>query len=565
MKSTYLLSCLMSLVLLACSNSESKNKVAINTELANLELLRGDLVLCGGQEFGEVNFAASCKYSVRDSFNIAVALLHSFEYDEAEKVFAGVIAADPQCAMAYWGVAMSIYHSLWAPPGPPQLEKGARVLETAAKLPKTEREKDYLDAIGLYYQDYQNQSHKERALKMTKKMEYIYHKYPEDAEAAIFYALTLNSVADPTDKTYAYQRKAGKILEAIFPKYPNHPGIAHYLIHNYDNPVLAPKALATARRYALIAPASSHAQHMPSHIFTRLGLWDEAIRSNLHAQESALCYAEKTGIEGHWDEELHALDYLVYAYLQLGDNRAAEAIQDYVSKMQKIEPLNFKVAYALAAIPCRIALENRDWARAAKVAFPPFKMDWQAFPWQKAIVYFTRALGAAHLKRTDQAKTNLDSLQQIQQILLAKGLAYEANQVDIQIKTAQAWYYLALGKQEQALDLMTAAAEEEDHTAKHPVTPCEVLPARELLGDLLIELKKPDEAVSAYKKDLEDHPNRFNGMYVLANTLEQLRSGPEALLFFEKLTKMLATATPNRPEAMEIKSILNAKQSNLGQ
>ncbi|MEK7253596.1 MAG: hypothetical protein AAB316_02535, partial [Bacteroidota bacterium] len=305
--------------LLSCENKQPSP----NAALSSIDLKRGDIILCSGQEFGEVSFSLSCKPAVRKQFDLAVSLLHSFEYDEAEKAFAKVIDADPECAMAYWGVAMSLYHPLWSPPDEKDLKKGAKMLEIAASLPKSTREQDYLDAIGLYFKDWEKIPAKIRALKMMEKMEEIYGKYDKDTEAAILYALSLNATADPTDKNYTNQRKAGAILEAIFPEYPNHPGIAHYIIHSYDNPVLAEKALPVARKYADIAPGSSHAQHMPSHIFTRLGLWDESINSNSDAAASAVCYAESAGFEGHWDEEMHALDYLVYAHLQKGDNKKA--------------------------------------------------------------------------------------------------------------------------------------------------------------------------------------------------------------------------------------------------
>ena len=269
--------------------------------MLNIELLRGNLVLCSGSTFGEVSFASSsCDISMRDTFNLAISLLHSFEYAEAEKAFTKVIDADPECAMAYWGVAMSIYHTLWFPPGGDELEKRTKILKIAESLPTTTRERDYLNAIGAFYKDWNKLDHKTRALKYEKEMEKIYEKYKEDVEAAVFYALALNSTANPADQNYTNQRKAGKILETLLPNQPNHPGIAHYIIHNYDNPVLADLALPTARRYAEIAPGSSHAQHMPSHIFTRLGLWEESIQSNLKSADAAQCYAEAVNLEGHW-------------------------------------------------------------------------------------------------------------------------------------------------------------------------------------------------------------------------------------------------------------------------
>ena len=306
--------------------SGCQNKKSAPPDLVSIDLLRGDITLCGTNQFGEVSFTLYCDEATREYFDLALALLHSFEYAEAEKAFVKIIDIDPNCPMAYWGVAMSIYHALWEAPTPKELEKASKLLSIAESLPKAKREQEYLDAIGAYYRDWETVPHKIRALNMERQMEAIYKQYPSDKEAAIFYALALNSTADPTDKTYRNQKKAGTILESIFPDQPNHPGIAHYIIHNYDYPELAHLALPTARKYAEIAPSSAHAQHMPSHIFTRLGLWDESIESNLNSASSARCYAEQSEMEGNWSQEIHALDYLFYAYLQKGDTENANEL-----------------------------------------------------------------------------------------------------------------------------------------------------------------------------------------------------------------------------------------------
>lgn len=539
--------------LTTCQNQPAKP----NPALSNVELLRGEIIMCGGEELGEVNFSVPCKYSVRETFGLAMSLLHSFEYDEAEKAFVKVIDGDPDCAMAYWGVAMSIYHALWAPPSEEGLKKGKKMVDIAASIPKTDKEKAYLEAIGLYYQDWETLDAKTRASKMANKMAAIHQQYPDDTEAAILYALALNSTADPTDKNYTKQKQAGRILETIFPNQPNHPGVAHYLIHTYDYPILAEKALSTARKYAKIAPASAHAQHMPSHIFTRMGLWDESISSNLDATASAVCYAKSAGFPGHWDEELHGMDYLVYAYLQQGDNDKANAQNSYLNTMDTIQPANFKVAYALAAIPARIALENKDWSRAANLAPSSIEFRWVQFPWQKAIVHFTRALGAAHLGNTQKAAAEITTLQTLHQNLVDKGIQYEANQVLIQLKAATAWLHFAKGNNQEALALMREAADMEDSTTKHPVTPCEVLPARELLGDLLLASNKPAEALIAYEKDLADHPQRFNGLYGAALAAQKLGKSAQAKLYFEKLIKIAEPAGHKRPEIAVAKEALS--------
>ena len=254
--------------------------------------------------------------------------------------------------MAYWGVAMSISHSLWYQGDQDYLKKGSKLLEIANKLSVGEREKDYLDAISAYYKDWQTLDKNARDLVYSDKMEALYSKYPDDKEAAIFYALALRASATRDDKSYVKQKKSGKILEDLFVEQPNHPGIAHYIIHNYDYPDLAHKALPTARRYASIAPASAHAQHMPSHIFTRLGLWDESIESNVNSMNSAQCYAESSNMTGHWFNELHAMGYLVYAYLQKGDNKSAQEMYDYMTTINKVHPVNLAaIAAPFSAVP----------------------------------------------------------------------------------------------------------------------------------------------------------------------------------------------------------------------
>jgi hypothetical protein len=323
-------------------------------------------------------------------------------------------------------------------------------------------------------------------------MEKIYRTYADDKEAPVFYALALNAAADPADKTYARQKKAFSILNNIFQEEPLHPGIAHYIIHNYDYPGLAEMALPAARKYASIAPASSHAQHMPSHIFTRLGLWDECINSNMVAASSAKCYAEQAKIKGHWDEELHALDYLLYAYLQKGDDDHAKEQMDYLKTIKEVHPVNFKVLYAFAAMPGRYFLEKRMWKEAAAMEISPADFPWEKFSWQKAIIHFTRVLGSVHIDKMKEAKMEVDNLKALHNILSKqKNMSREAAQVAVQINASEAWINYKEGNNNEALKLMTAAADMEDATEKHPVTPGEIIPARELLGDLLLEMNRP--------------------------------------------------------------------------
>ncbi len=501
------------LLLISCNNKTEPVTYSIDS----LDLKRGEVVSCGpqdGEAFGTVSFSASVPEKFRNDFNIGVALLHSFEYDEAEKMFAKVIDGAPNSAMAYWGVAMSNFHPLWAPPAAAELEKGRKAIEIARSIKdRSKRESDYIEAIAQFYTDAGQLDHKTRVLKFEKAMEAIFNNYPDDKEATVFYALALNAAADPTDKTYIRQRKAFGLLDQLFEKDPLHPGIAHYIIHNYDNPELATMALPAARKYAGIAPGSAHAQHMPSHIFTRLGLWDEAIQSNIASVNSAKCYAEKAGINGHWDEELHGLDYLMYAYLQKKDDQHAKEQLDYLYTITKVEPMTFKVAYAYAAIPARYALERKDWKQAASLQLFPADLPWNKFPWQEAITHFAKLMGNVHTKNMPEAQTELNKLKVLHDTLSKqKNKAMEAAQVMVQIQSGEAWIQFKNGNNEKALELMHAAADTEDGMEKHPVTPGAVIPARELLGEMLLAMNRPAEASEAFEANLKLHPNRRNGL-----------------------------------------------------
>ncbi|QEM10174.1 tetratricopeptide repeat protein [Mucilaginibacter rubeus] len=526
---------------------KEKNTEPSKDQINEIGLKRGELVLCGSPDkhFGSVEFEISNKGKIKDDFNLAVALLHSFEYDEAEKAFAKIIDKSPDCAMAYWGVAMCNYHPLWTPPTKAELKKGAKAAEIARSIkPKSTREAEYIDAISSFYQNRDKSDHHTRSINFENGMAKVYRDFPEDKEAAVFYALALDAAADPADKTFKKQKKAGAILYSLYPNEPNHPGIAHYIIHTYDYPGLAQQALPMARRYANIAPSSAHALHMPSHIFTRLGLWDEAITSNLASVSSAQCYAPAAGIKGHWDEELHGLDYLVYAYLQKGDNKDAKKQCDYLQTITEVHPVNFKVAYAFAAIPSRYLFENKLWDKAAKLTVSPLNFPWKNFPWQAAIVHFTRLMGAVHIGSMDTAKAELAKLNVIHDTLTMQKDLYKANQVQIQIKAAEAWMQFKAGKNEDALNLMNQAADMEDKTEKHPVTPCEVIPARELLGDMLLEMNKPDKALIAYQADLKTHPNRFNGTY---GVIMAAKKSGENITAESYQRQLLTFANPNKP------------------
>jgi tetratricopeptide (TPR) repeat protein len=438
---------------------------------------------------------------------------------------------------------------LWTPPSEAELLKGGKAIAIAQSISaKPERETAYINAMAAFYNNWEKIDHHTRCINYEKAMEKMHAAYPTDKEAAIFYALALDAAADPADKTFARQRKAGALLNALYPSGPNHPGIIHYLIHTYDYPGLADSALGAARRYAQVAPSSAHALHMPSHIFTRLGLWDECIQSNLASVAAAKCYAEQAGIKGHWDEELHGLDYLVYAYLQKGDNKNAREQFIYLQSITHVQPANFKVAYAFAAIPARIYLENKSWKEAATAQHSPADFPWSKFPWQSAIIHFTRLMGAAHLGKDDLAAAELNILQQLHDTLALQKDTYKTNQVAVQIKTGAAWIQYLLGQKQTALNQMTIAANMEDATEKHPVTPAEVLPARELLADMLFDMGQYQNALAAYEAVLQKSPGRFNAVYGAGSAAYKLGNRQKAVLYYGQLLAMAKATNADRTE-----------------
>jgi tetratricopeptide (TPR) repeat protein len=540
------------LMVISCNR---KSKTPTSETINTINLKRGDVISCGppDKEFGLAVLETSCSEKVKNDFDLAIALLHSFEYDEAEKVFANIIDKEPDCAMAYWGVAMCNYHPLWDPPAPSEFEKGAKAITIAQTIKqKSKIEKDYVDAMALFYKDWSTTDHRTRSMGFKNAMEKIYERYPTNKETAIFYALSLVATADLSDKSYINQKKAGNILMTLYPEGPNHPGIVHYIIHAYDYPELALLALPAARKYASIAPSSAHAQHMPSHIFIRLGLWDESIQSDLASTYSAKCYAEDAGIKGHWDEELHGMDYLVYAYLQKAENKLAQRQRDYLKTIHEVYPVNFKDAYAFASIPSRYLLENRMWKEAAVLDIHPASFPWEKFPWQKAIFHFTRLLGSVHIRNLTSAKAELNILKTIYDTLIKQKDLYKANQVMIQIKTGEAWIQFNEGKKNEAVKMMALAADMEDKTEKHPVTPGEVLPARELLGDMFLQMNRPKEALSAYEADLKKQPNRFNGLYGAGLAAEKMGDVVKAVYYYQQLVAIGNSKEASRPELEEV-------------
>ncbi|MGN7722069.1 tetratricopeptide repeat protein [Chitinophaga sp. 22620] len=550
-----LICCISLLILTGCAG---RNKVPDSEAIDAMNLKKGKTILCGpaDQQLGAVSFETSCSGKVKDEFNLGLALLHSFEYDEAEKVFAGIIGQEPGCAMAYWGVAMSNFHPLWSPPAREEFEKGSKAVAIAQSISsKSARESAYIDAIAEFYKDPEKTNHKSRCVNFEKAMEKVHLTYPDDMDAASFYALALNGAADPKDKTFTRQKKAGEILSAAG-RDKSHPGVIHYIIHSYDYPALAAMALPAARKYASVAPSSSHAQHMPSHIFVRLGLWDESIYSNKVAASSAKCYAEALGIKGHWDEELHALDYLVYSYLQKADNKNAKEQCEYLKTIHEVYPETPKVIYSFAAIPARYVLENRMWEEAAALQPHATGFDWDKYPWEKAIIHFTRLLGNVQLNRLDPAREEYKTLSQLHDTLIKKQEAYKANQVQIQLKAAEAWILLKEGKQEEALKQMNTAALMEETTPKPPVTPSEVVPARELLGDMLLTMNEPAKALEAYEINLRDHPNRFNALYSAGLAAERSGDPVKAGVYYAQLIKNSNSPHSGRPELTAARQFL---------
>ena len=538
------------LVTLCCCQAK-RDQDQFQRELQSINLTRGEITLCSSEEaqLGKVEFGLTCLEKVRANFNLATALLHSFEYGEAEKVFAKVIDEDPDCLMAYWGVAMSNFHPLWAPPTNEELEKGHKIIALGRSVEgKSKRESDYLEAVAVMFDDWNKFGHSTRLGKFEQAAEKVYLKYPDDKEAAIFYALALRAASDPADKTFVRQKKAGKILNSIFPDEPNHPGVAHYIIHTFDYPELADRALAAARKYASIAATSAHALHMPSHIFTRLGLWDESVQSNINSISAARCYAENSGMSGHWDEELHGMDYLVYAYLQQARDDSAKVQLEYLRSIEEVSPLNFKDAYTFAAVPTRYALERKAWDEAAKLELKPDDFPWENFLWEKAIISFGRILGEVHTSKMDAARSDLAELKSIRSKLIAKNKTYEANQVHIQVKASEAWIAFSGGHKDEAIRLMTEAATMEDATDKHPVTPGEVIPARELLGDLYMEMGEYAKALEAYESDLKRHAGRFNGLYGAGVAAMKSGNKEKATAFFQQLKAVAQHSDKKRRE-----------------
>ena len=512
----------------------------------------------GGQaQLGQVDFPVSCTPAAQQQFNRAVAILHSFWYEEAAKAFGAVTETDADCAMGGWGVAMSYWTPLWSPPTEAALKAGSAAVRKAQAIgAKTGRERDYIEAIATFYRDYDKLDHRTRSAAYQQVMEQMYVRYPDDREAAVFYALALDATASPSDKTYTNQKKAAAILEKIFVERPNHPGVAHYLIHSYDSAPLAEHGLLAAICYSKIAPSVPHALHMPSHIFTRLGQWQDSIRSNRAASEAGQTYAAQQFGEGvAWAESLHAMDYLAYAHLQLGQDREAKKVLDEIVAFRKVAPEAPSAAYALAAVPARYAVERRDWAQAAALSLPPLAFPWDKYPSASAMVTFSRALGAARTGDLSAAQAEIDRLGAARDAISQKD-KYWADQIEVQRQAAVAILAHVRGKNEEALAAMQSAAKLEAMMDKHPVTPSPIVPARELLGDLLLEMDQPTQALNEYEQSLTKDPNRFRSVYGAAKAAERAGDAAKAKTYYHQLAALGSNADGDRPELTEAKAYL---------
>jgi tetratricopeptide (TPR) repeat protein len=505
------------------------------------------------EKLGTVNFQTTCSAAAQPQFNRAVALLHSFEFNRAIEAFNTTLETDPSCAMAEWGIAMSRWSNPFGVgirPAPP-LQAGSAAVDRARKIgAKSDRERAYIDAVAQLYEKFATVDQRTRLVAYRDAMATLAAAYPPDSEASIFYALSISAVAasTPLDTTYAEPLKAGAILEKLIASQPDHPGLAHYIIHSYDYPPLADRALEAARRYAKIAPDAPHALHMPSHTFTRVGYWQESIDTNVASGEVAKR-------EGSTAEELHTMDYRTYAYLQTAQDAGARRLVDALPDVNaRFNPNAVGSAapgvagiFATAAIPARYALERGAWADAAKLEPHP-----SAYPYTEALTYFARALGAAHTGDTAVARTAIDALQKIKDTLAGQVETYWAEQSEIQRRAAAAWLALAEGRKTEAVADMRAAATLEDATEKSAITPGPLAPARELLGEMLLQVNQPADALAEFEATLKKEPNRFRAVYGAAKAASLAGNRQKARTYYAQLLRICERAdAPGRPELQD--------------
>jgi len=497
------------------------------------------------EALGKVHFETSCTPEAAAAFDRAMLFQHSFWYRASQRSFEAALKADPTCAIAYWGIALSLLWNPHAAPPAKNLADGAAAIAKGREIgARTERERDYLTALSAMYADFDKVDHRTRVLNYLKAMEQLAAKYPGDDEAQIYYGLALNVGASPADKTYAYQLKGAAILERIWERQPDHPGIAHYLIHLYDTPALAEKGLTAARRYAKVAPDAPHALHMPSHIFTRVGYWQESIDSNAASARAAKADREPA-------DQLHAMDYQVYGYLQLGQDGRAKAVIDEMKDVKGFSENFMAGPYALSASPARYAVERGAWKEAAALEVRP-----NPLPFVPAATWFAKAVGAARSGDTAQAEAAIARLVALRDELREKKDAYWSEQVDIQAQVATAWLLLATGRKDEALAKMSAAADAEDKTEKSPVTPGPLAPARELYGAMLLEQGKAADALVAFEATLRKEPNRLNALLGAAAAADAAGDKAKAGRYFAAVAQQASDASAERADIKKARAFV---------
>jgi tetratricopeptide (TPR) repeat protein len=518
---------------------------------------------------GTVNFPVSCAEAARPEFIRGVALLHSFFYEEARRIFTEVAAKDPTCAMAQWGIAITWWHPIWTPPTAGEMSAGKEAADKAMAMKTgTDRERGFIAALNAYYNtpdgpntvEIGQSCHgpvgpRDRVVAYEKAMRKLYDRYPDDFETQAFYALAVLAVgyANPTDATLSNQLEAARILEKLWKKNPKHPGVAHYLIHSYDYPAFAERGLAAARSYSSIAPWVPHALHMPAHIFTRLGMWEDSIAANRSSADASRAYATMRHRETTEAEELHALDYMAYSYLQEAKDSEAKEIVDFAATVRKTNPeLEFSGAYALAAIPSRYALERNAWADAAALRIPELP-HWSSFPFMEALIEYAHALGRAHTGDLKGARAAMDRMRQLRDATTDPKFNYFKRHLDLQLQAASAWVAYGEGKKEEAVSLLRRAADAEEILGKHPVSPGALVPAREQLGDLLLKLDRPKEAQREFEAGLQIYPGRFRGLYGAAQAAEQSGEKEKARRYYAQLTEQTAKADGSRSELARLR------------
>jgi tetratricopeptide (TPR) repeat protein len=504
---------------------------------------------------GRVDFPISCSSTAQTKFERGLALLHNMMYAQAEKEFASVAELDPDCAMAYWGVAMTHLRPLWRVSREDELKKGSAAVKKARALnPPTERERAYIASLEAFYKDWKTVDHLRRIAAWEAAMEKVHEAYPEDIDARAFYSLAHMATAPKGDKTFAHQKKAGALMEGLLARAPEHPGLHHYTIHAYDNPVLASRAVDVARAYFKLAPDVPHALHMPTHIFVRLGLWPDVIDWNVRSAAAAKRQSVVGATSLHYP---HAMDYLMYAYLQQGQDKMAEDVLHEINSVENYED-SFASAYGIAATQARYPLERRQWTDAAALEVRTHSsFPWDKYPWYESITYFARGLGAARSGDIQAARKAIETLDTFYKSSVDANKDYWAVLVDAQRKTVAAWVALAEGNKDQALKTMQEAAVLEDSVDKHPVTPGAVLPARELLGDMLVLLGKPAEAIEAYEVTLGISPNRFNSLYGAGHAAELAGNLEKARSYYSRLVELADKAESDRPAIKQAKRFLD--------